>query len=261
VSVDHSAMKLGKRTPRVDPKTLRLGDYIIPGAPLPTPPASIDWDRVVPAGDWPMLGNDAAGDCTCAAAGHLIHAWTANSRAIPVVLDATKVLGEYSAITGYNPSDPSTDQGAVELDVLNHWRSHGFAGEQLAAYVAVSPRNHGHVRLALDLFGGVYVGLALPESAQRMNVWSVPAAGTHPGTPWGDGTPGSWGGHAVAVLAYDRLGLTCVTWGSLKRMTWSFWDTYCDEAYALLAPDWINAVGRAPSGFDVAALRADLARL
>ncbi len=69
-------------------------------------------------------------------------------------------------------------------------------------------------------------------------------------------TPGSWGGHAVPVIAYDASGLTCITWGALKRMTWAFWDAYCDEAYACLSRDW--AAARAPSGFDWAALDADL---
>ena len=37
-------------------------------------------------------------------------------------------------------------------------------------------------------------------------------------------------------------------------MTWGFWGTYCDEAHALLSPNW-----HAPAGFDMAALQADLA--
>jgi hypothetical protein len=41
-------------------------------------------------------------------------------------------------------------------------------------------------------------------------------------------------------------------------MTWEFWDRYCDEAYVLLSEDFL-AVGKAPNGFDLAALKADLA--
>jgi hypothetical protein len=36
---------------------------------------------------------------------------------------------------------------------------------------------------------------------------------------------------------------------------------YCDEAYAVLSPAWIEQNGQAPSGFDLAALQADLAAL
>ena len=71
----------------------------------------------------------------------------------------------------------------------------------------------------------------------------------------GDGA-GSRGRPCGAVIAYDARGLTCITWGALKRMTWAFWDAYCDEAYACLSRDW--AAARAPSGFDWAAFDADL---
>ena len=43
------------------------------------------------------------------------------------------------------------------------------------------------------------------------------------------------------------------------KMTWNFWNIYCDEAYAVLSPDWIGQAKLAPSGFDLAALEADLA--
>jgi hypothetical protein len=86
-------------------------------------------------------------------------------------------------------------------------------------------------------------------------VWTVP-----PGGPTGQGAPGSWGGHAVPIVAYDARGLICITWGELMRMTWQFWNAYCDEAYGLLSPDWI-AAGKAPAGFDWQQLVADMGEL
>ncbi len=70
--------------------------------------------------------------------------------------------------------------------------------------------------------------------------------------------PGSWGGHAVVVVGYDASGVTIVTWGALKRITWAGWGAYCDEAYAILSPDWKGAEGfdYAQLTFDIAALRA-----
>ena len=70
--------------------------------------------------------------------------------------------------------------------------------------------------------------------------------------------PGSWGGHAVDVVGYDEAGLTVVTWGALKRMTWAFWGRYGDEAWCVLSPDFL-ADGRSPQGFDLEALQRDLA--
>jgi hypothetical protein len=44
----------------------------------------------------------------------------------------------------------------------------------------------------------------------------------------------------------------------LKRMTWNFWDTYCDEAYAILSEDFVNENKIAASGIDLQDLQADL---
>jgi hypothetical protein len=65
----------------------------------------------------------------------------------------------------------------------------------------------------------------------------------------------------VAVVGYDARGLTFVTWGATKAMTWRFWATYCDEAYALLSRDWLDATSRTPEGLDLDLLRADLAEV
>ena len=60
------------------------------------------------------------------------------------------------------------------------------------------------------------------------------------------------------VVGYDAERITVVTWGALKELTWEFWDRYCDEAYALISKDFLRD-GRSPAGFDMAALRRDLA--
>jgi hypothetical protein len=251
--VNHAAMKLGKQAARHDPRTLQFAKYLIEEA-LPPPPASEDWARKVTK--WPMMANDKVGDCTCAAAGHMIEQWTTYSGA-PVVLSTRQILTAYSAITGYDPKDPSSDRGAVEIDVLNYWRKTGFSTHTIDGYVALEPGNHVHIEDAVMIFGNCYIGLALPVSAQTQKVWAVP-----PGGAAGPGAPGSWGGHAVPVVEYDQRGLTVITWGAVKRMTWGFWDAYCDEAYAVLSDDWISKVNKkAPNQFDLKTLQADLAAL
>lgn len=66
--------------------------------------------------------------------------------------------------------------------------------------------------------------------------------------------------HCVLLVAADNDGLTCVTWGELRRLTWTWWDACAEEAYALLSPRWL-AAGRAPQGFSVAALLAKMSLL
>jgi hypothetical protein len=239
-------MKLGKLKPRLDLRTLRLAKYLDLGNLPPIPPARA-WDSGI--ADWGEMMNDQVRDCTCAAAAHQIQAWTAANGAELTPADAD-VLAAYEAVSGYNPADPNSDLGAAELVVLNYWRQTGIIGHQLAAFAAVQPLHSSIVMAALNLFGGLYIGLDLPICAQNQQVWSPAADDT--------GRAGSWGGHAVVVLDYDPNYLTCVTWGKLQPMTWAFFRQYCDEAYAVLSADWAAPGKVAPSGFDFAALQADL---
>ena len=66
---------LGKITPRLDARTLRFEAY---AHALPPVPAAQSWAAKIQS--WGTMGNnDTIGDCTCAAAGHLIECWTANA--------------------------------------------------------------------------------------------------------------------------------------------------------------------------------------
>jgi hypothetical protein len=160
--------------------------------------------------------------------------------------------------TALAPAPPATDNGAVELDVLNYWRQQGIAGHKIDAYAAFDADDLQTVRQAVALFGGAYIGLALPLSARQQAVWDVPSLWSRLRN---QDAPGSWGGHAVPVLAYDPDGLTCITWGAKKRMTWQFFAQYCNEAYAPLSHDWLTAQGKDPEGLDMATLEVDLSRL
>lgn len=246
---NHAAMRLGKRPPVHDSRSLLLANYIDDSALKPHP--RIDWgNRVTSLG---MMKNDELGDCTCAGAGHMIQTWTANN-GNQVIIPDSAIVKAYQDVGGYVPGDPSTDNGAVELDLLNYWRKTGIGGHKIFAFVSQEPGNRQHIELSVDLLGGCYLGIALPISAQRQRVWSVPPGGLH-----GDGAPGSWGGHAVPIVAYGPTGPICITWGQFKTMTWSFFKAYVDEGYGVLSSDWATGAKVAPSGFRFDQLQKDLA--
>lgn len=242
-----AALKLGKLPVRVDVRTLALAKYVDP-AKLPSPPARLDLTAHV--AEWPMYDNDRIGDCTIAAAGHMIEAWSAAATGTAVEVTDAAVLDAFDHVKQVDPL--TGEEGAVELDVLKYWRSTGVAGHLIGAFARVSQGDLQLVRTGAYLFGGLYLGIALPLTAQQQAVWDWT------GSLAGPARPGSWGGHAVDVVGYDADALTVVTWGSLKKMTWSFWERYVDEAYCLLSDDFLNG-GRAPNGFDLAALKQDLA--
>jgi hypothetical protein len=241
-----ATMKLGKLPVRTDVRTLRLARYV-DTTKLPAPPPA--FDETAHVSDWPMYGNDTIGDCTCAAAGHMIEAWTAAATGTAVEIGEQDVL---SAFDHVKVVDPQTgEEGAVELDVLKYWRKTGIGGHRIGAFAGVPIHDHELVKTGTYLFGGVYLGIALPLTAQRQDVWDWT------GSLAGEAAPGSWGGHAVDVVRYDADTLTFATWGTLKQMTWAFWDRYVDESYCLLSQDFISG-GRSPEGFRLEELRADL---
>jgi hypothetical protein len=238
---------LGKKPVRHDPRTFFLSDYL---PVLPSIPAARDWTGTLTA--WQMLGNDAVGDCTCASAGHCEMLWT-NDAGTLFIPSTDQILADYSAITGYNPANPDSDQGADELSVLKYWRKNGIAGRKISAFVKVDMTNLDEVRAAIALFGAVYAGVQLPSNA--LDAFNA-------GQPWADVSDTNIeGGHAIPLVAYDADGFTCITWGAKQQMTNEWALKFADEGYVILSPDWISGGGSAPSGFDLVALQADLKSL
>lgn len=245
------AGKLGALPVTQDRRTLKLSSYLKPG--LAAPPKARDWLTVVPDGKWQMLANDQYGCCVESAAGHFEQLWSAAVTGREQRVTDRQVLAAYSAITGFNPADPSTDQGTDPLDALKYWRSHGIAGHKIGAFVEVDVSKPNEVKWAVELFGGLYSAIDFPSSA--MDEFNA-------GKPW-TVVPGATieGGHMVLISAYDDQHLTCVTWGARQLLDWSFWHKYRAAGFAVLSSQWTGANGKNPAGVDLAALKADLAAL
>ena len=160
---DFSKFKLGRKAIKTDSRTLMLADYLTPS--LPPPPPTADWTKGITA--WGMMLNDTLGDCTIAGCGHAVQVWTANAGSEVTIPDAT-IEKFYETWDGYKPGDPSTDNGGVELDVLNDWKKQGFAGHALTAFVDPRPASLTQVRQSIALFGGVYIAACDGAKAGRL---------------------------------------------------------------------------------------------
>ena len=118
--------KLGKLPVRTDVRTLRLRRYVDPSK-LPPPPDELDLTEHV--NEWPMYANDRIGDCTTAAAGHMIEAWTAAAVGQAIEISESSVLTAFDAVKIVDPR--SGEEGAIELDVLRYWRKHGIGRHRM----------------------------------------------------------------------------------------------------------------------------------
>ena len=249
--VDRSNLRLGKGAAKFDHRVRSFDRYTT--SRLPAPPESVNW--LGTRTDWGMYLNDQLGDCTICGMVHGLQVVTQDAN-VPYNPTDNDALRYYEVIDGFNPNDSTnTDNGGILADVLAFVTKHGFCGQHLAGSCSIDFRNQLHVMQAIDLFAHLYVGVQLPISAQTQEVWDIP-----PGTNMDDHNwaPGGWGGHCVSVHAFDKDGVTCITWGAPLKITWRWWNAYADEAFGLLWYDWIKAkTGLSPSGFDIKELLAD----
>ena len=240
--------RLGRNRPLSLGPHFRLAHYL--RASMPAPPDSQQYfvDTADPVTK-NVLRNNALGCCVIAAGYHLVGIETANAGALWTPSDAD-IEADYSSIGGWNPADPSTDQGCDEVVALNYWQAHGFRdGTKLAAWVTVDATNDLEVRTALWLFGGLLLTLELPTSYTE----NEPEAD---GYTWDLDVPNPAQGHAIMAGSYSQnsdLGID--TWGLLGRFTSRARRALCVPSaggglYAVLSPDQIvKGAGKAPNGF------------
>lgn len=249
--------KLGKTAPVIDPRTLKLAKYL--PKVMPPPPVSASFVQKVQ--DWGMMLNDELGNCVAAEAGHSIQQWTRYAGTEIVVPDSA-ILKTYEDVGGYIPGDDSTDNGMDMLTFLKYWRKKGVGGHKIDGFVSVDPNRVDEMQAAIAIFGNLNIGLQLPATVQGKSVWSVPRHG-----PFGNASPGTWGGHCVPVMAYrpNPRGTgtlyTVLSWGAKLTATGNFLKEYMDECYAVYSHDWLMRSGQAPSGFNEAQLLEDLSQL
>jgi hypothetical protein len=250
-------MKLGKLPFTPDPRDLMLSRYLIhphPKPALPPHPAEFGHEKLIKV--WGMLGNDELGDCVFAGAGHEVMLWTAEAGSM-AAFSTESVIADYSEVTGYTPTDPTSDQGTIVRDALK-FRSHkgSLAADggrhKLSAYLGIQLKNLDELQEAAWLFSAVGVGIRFPASAM---------AQFDKGQPW-EVVPHSKieGGHYVPIVAFHGGYLWCVTWGRIQPMTPAFWHAYGDEAWALLSHDYTTGE-HSPEGYDFSTLQRDIAAL
>ena len=232
------ARKLGRMPAKRDARVPRLASVapLLPAAP----PACTDYVDAV--GSWILGGNDRVGDCTCVAPANIILALSTLAQA-PRRLDDKTILGFYASVTGYDPADPSTDQGAAVEDVLAAWHRQGIAGDRLDGFASLPLDNRDRIREAIAHLGPVDLGVSLPEGWMQASVWDVSTAGQ-----------GIAGGHCITAVGYTEAGPLIVSWGQVFTLTWAGWDAAVDEAHVLLSRDGLRASGKDAEGVDWAAL-------
>ena len=248
------AFKLGLLPRAYDPRVPQF-TALTRGVELPPPPGQVNWTRTLPRDLGAML-NDTYGDCAEAAFGHAIQTWTENARPPMWSISDPNIERLYSQVTGFNPDDPSTDQGTILQSLLAFLvktgapiGADGSQRHKLRAYVEADVALTDQIKWLTADCGVVQIGFSVP--AFLMNpapplIWDVDPNGNN----------AIVGGHSVAVVGYRPQGLYVISWGQIYQMTWAFWARFVTEAYGLCDTGWITKRGTSPAGMTLAQLDA-----
>jgi len=232
----------------------------------PSTPASIDWSGPAMSVITDIEGNDQYGDCVMAEDAHYLAILTGNANAL-YAYSRAQTLADYAALTGFNPSNPNSDQGTDPIADLN-WRvQKGYAdGSKDAGWMLVDASSQALVRLALSEFGNLKLWFGIPDAI----IQSMSSLG--PGFVWDvtAGSPNSASGHCIGAAGYNpkqiqavdvtEQGVIVTTWGMMGLITWAALAAWMvpsqgGGAAVRVNMDWVNkASGNAPSGVNAAAL-------
>lgn len=215
------------------------------------PPEVLDRSHINPNAQ--LLSNDVIGDCTAAG---LLNAAAAQCSLSGYRIGITDndAIAFYTASTGYDPTNPSSDVGGVEIDVLGYAARHGLRTRDQVLYPSYGTIDHDDLngaRVCMSHFGTVYAGFQLAmadqvPSQEPYAVWDTDGVG--------DNTPGSWGGHCALLWDYTGWGATdtvgIITWGRVQRATWRWVQSRCDELHGIGFHQLASAGDRGPSMSD-----------
>jgi len=252
--IKFSKIKFGRLPRKADARTFKLSGYLNEANLIPIPKRH-NWGKKIKRDKWGHMGNLDANLCTCSAAGHLIMVWTSNTSGLQRPKDED-IMKAYCDLTDYNPETDARDTGVEALKALKYWRKNGIAGEKIVAFAELEDGNVEQLHRTIYLFGGCYVGLNLPKSAERQynttKRWTMPRVGKKKDT-----AKGSWMGHMVLVTGYRKDELRVITWGREITMTIDFWKEYAEESYAVFSDAFIHHE-KTPTGLSVDQLLKDI---
>jgi len=210
-----------------------------------------------------MYGNADYADCVWAMIGHAIQVetyfnWGASAEQ---TVTTNALLKGYHDVTGFDPNDPSTDQGTNIQEALDYWRKTGIVRadgsvDQILAFAEIDHTDREMVKHAIDIFDVVLVGVNLPQSAEDQ---------FNQKKPWTlvKGSP-VLGGHAILDGGYNTVNSAGAlehldaTWGNDTKIEEDFWNECVEETWVVITKNLMaRNGGTGPRGFNMAIFAED----
>lgn len=215
---------------------------------------------------WYIANEIITHNCVIACMAHLGGVFLGNAGG-KLYLTSAQIIDLYSAIGGYIPGDPNTDQGADIQTALNYWVKSGLLPtnkppHKIKAWMAVDPTNIQEMQTAIWLFENLVFGVNLPDA------WVNPFPSSN-GFVWDvAGAPDNSNGHCICGVGfgstgYSHKGIEIATWGMLGNLTYEAIAKYLvhsagGELYTVLSQEILDkAKLTAPAGLSWDQLQAD----
>jgi hypothetical protein len=257
--MDNTPYKLG-RLKRSNYLKIPHADTIRKSVALSALPQSIDYTVGMPQ-DLGMMLNDRLGDCTCAAFYHAIQVWSFNTQHKVLTEPDFDVEMLYEKACGYDPKTGGQGNGGIEENVLNYLLTEGAPMQsnpphKITAFYQINVKNNQHVKETIHDCGVLYLGFVVPDYVMPQNseppeVWDIKP----------DWNGQIEGGHAVIIAGYSPQGLRVISWGKYYTMTWTFFDVFVDEGYAIVDSEWVTAKNTTPLGMSITELESVMASM
>lgn len=251
-------LKFGKLPARPGSIKLKFSD-VFNIKKLPTPPVSFGHHNLMPDGNWHMLANDQYGNCVFAGAAHEHMLWTLEGGSPRSRFTIHDVLSDYSALTGFDPKKPETDQGTDMQEAAKYRQKTGVIDavgtrHKIDAYSSLRVGDLKQLALATWLFGASGIGVRCPSSMQEQ----------FGNGPWTfDKNDTASNGHYMPCVGRDVHGnFLFISWGAVQPATPEWVAKYMDEGVVYLSTEIINSSTKvSPESFNSEALSQYLVRL
>jgi hypothetical protein len=187
-------------------------------------PAKVGYDR--PDIQYSLGGNDKFGDCAfCSPANHVDLVKAAGGN--PQQVMEAEIERFYAIETGWTPTDPSTDKGAILANVLQDFTDNGWPTDPEYKPLGLYSVKASQISTAVHLFGACEGWIMLPSDGD----------GGYDFTDAAFGRPGQFA-HAILIVGADESGYDLITWARRQRISRAWWTAFGRDAYSLHLPDW-----------------------
>ena len=247
----HPHLRLGRK-PRTHRRMLNFSAMVAIAGAILTKPMVFDYTVGLPD-DLGTLGNDQVGDCTAAAKYHRLQMmqWRLYKQLVPGAQLTALTEQFYAASTGWDPTDPNSDQGGNMQDLAAYLVRTGMpmpdgSVDRFIAAFEVDVGRVADLSYCGSVCGGLDIGIRVTTSV-------MPRDGSPPPPVWDvSDDDEELGGHDIYCMARLSNGNWKVnSWGGWYQLTPAFWNRNVQEAYAYVSQDWIDKTGKTPLGLNL----------